>query len=89
KPNRGSKVFPHRTPLELQDLNQPPTKAREGTRIPNLCLQTVEAKFIVEDWLKSCVVGLVRDHLSSEAIQDAMIFDGIHGIKIRALEDHK
>ncbi|KAL6984117.1 hypothetical protein U1Q18_017492, partial [Sarracenia purpurea var. burkii] len=33
--------------------------------------------------------GLVRDHLSTEDIQNAMISERIQGIKVRSLEDHK
>ncbi|KAL6968168.1 hypothetical protein U1Q18_033970 [Sarracenia purpurea var. burkii] len=49
----------------------------------------VDEKDIDEDCLKSCAVGIVKDQINVETIQQAMVSDGVSGIKVKALGDSK
>ncbi|KAL7000555.1 hypothetical protein U1Q18_001706, partial [Sarracenia purpurea var. burkii] len=46
-------------------------------RASHIILPTVEAKEINDVWLKSCVVGIVKEHIEVEVIQEAMATEGV------------
>ncbi|KAL6975702.1 hypothetical protein U1Q18_024497 [Sarracenia purpurea var. burkii] len=61
----------------------------EKPRASQYTLDMVEAKEIAVKWLKSYAVGIAKEHMEVEAIQDAMASDGVQGIKFKALGENK
>ncbi|KAL6966294.1 hypothetical protein U1Q18_032075 [Sarracenia purpurea var. burkii] len=58
-------------------------------RAINLELPVIEAKNIDEEWLKPCIVGIIKQHTKMRSIQVAMASDGVHDIKIKPMVDNK
>ncbi|KAL6995798.1 hypothetical protein U1Q18_005934 [Sarracenia purpurea var. burkii] len=64
-----------------QIQNHLPDEVQESMRHRPQEVRTVVAKTIDEEWLKSCVVGIVKDHIVPETVQNDLISDGILSIK--------
>ncbi|KAL6992436.1 hypothetical protein U1Q18_010545 [Sarracenia purpurea var. burkii] len=64
-------------------------KLKEEPRKPNHSELVVEANEVDEEWLKPCVVGIIKERTNVETVPAAMSLDGVHRINVKALGENK
>ncbi|KAL6961734.1 hypothetical protein U1Q18_004321 [Sarracenia purpurea var. burkii] len=100
--NMSSRMWNMRNPLTMAQKKNPtsreqnlyqdhgPNMRRNKPRAPNHGTPIVlEAKEINEEWIKSCAMDIVKEHIEVESIREVMVYYRVHRIKIKTLGENK